>query len=291
MVTATGKKVKAKHAVIATNGPINDRGEMTDKMAPYRTYAMAFTLPRGSLPDALYWDMGDPYHYVRLHPGAGKMDYLIAGGADHKSGEADDGEVRFEAIEAWIRQLVPDLGNEVHRWSGQVLDTMDYCGFIGRSPGSENVFVATGDSGQGMTHGALAGLLIHDLISTGSSPWEAIYDPARKTPSGVLNYVSENITALKNLAGKPVPDGLRSTDDLRPGQGGIVQRDGGKVAACRDLAGKLHLLSAACTHLGCEVRWNSTEQCWDCPCHGSQFAPDGAVLNAPAIAALGKATQ
>ena len=291
VVTATGKKVKAKHAVIATNGPINDRGEMTDKMAPYRTYAMAFTLPRGSLPDALYWDMGDPYHYVRLHPGTGKMDYLIAGGADHKSGEADDGAVRFEAVEAWIRQLVPDLGNEVHRWSGQVLDTMDYCGFIGRSPGSENVFVATGDSGQGMTHGALAGLLIHDLISTGSSPWEAIYDPARKTPSGVLNYVSENLTALKNLAGKPVPDGLRSTDDLGPGQGGIVQRDGGKVAACRDLAGKLHLLSAACTHLGCEVRWNSTEQCWDCPCHGSQFAPDGAVLHAPAIAALSKAAQ
>jgi glycine/D-amino acid oxidase-like deaminating enzyme/nitrite reductase/ring-hydroxylating ferredoxin subunit len=291
VTTANGKKVEAQQAVIATNGPINDRGAITDKMAPYRTYAMAFTISRGSLPDALYWDMADPYHYVRLHPGTGRTDYLIAGGADHKSGEADDGEVRFEAIDAWIRQLVPDLGNEVHRWSGQVLDTLDYCGFVGRNPGSNNLFVVTGDSGQGMTHGALAGLLLRDLIVTGSSPWQAIYDPARKTPTGILNYISENLTALKNLAGKAAPDGLRSTDELKPGQGGIIQRDGGKIAACRDLAGKVHLSAAECTHLGCEVRWNSTEQCWDCPCHGSQFAPDGAVLNGPAIAPLGKAER
>ena len=95
--------VTAAHAVFATNSPINDRVALHSKMAPYRTYAMAFTMPRGTLPDALYWDMADPYHYVRLNPGPGTTDYLIAGGADHKSGEADDGDVRFEAIEAWIR--------------------------------------------------------------------------------------------------------------------------------------------------------------------------------------------
>ena len=164
-------------AVFATNSPINDRVELHSKMAPYRTYAMAFTLARGTLPDALYWDMADPYHYVRLNPGPGSIDYLIAGGADHKTGEADDGDVRFEAVDAWIRALVPALGKEVARWSGQVLDTIDYCGFIGRNPGSKNVFVATGDSGQGMTHGALAGILLKDLIVNGASPWEAVYDP------------------------------------------------------------------------------------------------------------------
>ena len=290
ITTASGKKVRAKHAVIATNGPINDRAAIHDKLAPYRTYAMAFSIPRGTLPDALYWDMADPYHYVRLHPGIGKTDYLIAGGADHRTGEVDDGQVRFEAIEAWIRQLLPALGNEVHRWSGQVLDTTDYCGFIGRYPGSDNVFVVTGDSGQGMTHGALAGLLIRDLILTGSSQWEPIYDPGRKTPGGILNSISENIAALKNIAGKAVTDVVRSADELKPGQGGIIQGNGAdRSAAYRDFAGKLHLSSAKCTHLGCEVRWNSTEQCWDCPCHGSHFAPDGAVLNAPAIAPLGKA--
>ena len=103
----TAAAIDAATAVFATNSPINDRVALHSKMAPYRTYAMAFTLPRGTLPDALYWDMADPYHYVRLNPGPGAIDYLIAGGADHKTGEADDGDVRFEAIEAWIRALVP----------------------------------------------------------------------------------------------------------------------------------------------------------------------------------------
>ena len=263
--------------------------ELHSKMAPYRTYAMAFTLARGTLPDALYWDMGDPYHYVRLNPGPGSTDYLIAGGADHKTGEVDDGDVRFEAVEAWIRALVPALGKEVARWSGQVLDTIDYCGFIGRNPGSKNVFVATGDSGQGMTHGVLAGILLKDLIVNGSSPWEAVYDPARKTPAGVLNFVRENVTAIKNFAEYMLPGELDSVDELEPGQGGIIRDGLHKIAACRNLGGVLHLNSAVCTHLGCHVHWNSTEQCWDCPCHGSQFAPDGAVLNGPAIAPLKKA--
>jgi Rieske Fe-S protein len=170
-----------------------------------------------------------------------------------------------------------------------VLDTTDYCGFIGRHPGSDKLFVATGDSGQGITHGALAGILVRDLIVTGSSPWEAVYDPGRKTPTGVINYVRENISALKNLAASAGPGEVASADELEPGQGGIIRSGSVRMAACRDLDGKLHLSSAACTHLGCEIRWNSTEQCWDCPCHGSQFAPDGAVLNGPAVAPLGKA--
>ena len=259
-------------------------------MAPYRTYAMAFTLPSNSLPDALYWDMADPYHYVRLNPGPGTVDYLIAGGGDHKSGEADDGDVRFEAIEAWIRQLVPALGKEVTRWSGQVLDTIDYCGFIGINPGSKNIYVVTGDSGQGMTHGALAGILIRDLITTGTSPWRDVYEPIRKTASGAINYVKENFTAIKNFAEYLMPAEIDSTDDLEPGDGGVIRSGRQKVAASRDKDGKLNLVSAVCTHLGCHVHWNSTEQCWDCPCHGSQFAPDGAVLNGPAIAPLEKAT-
>ena len=122
VITANGSTVNAGKAVIATNGPINNTVKLHSKMAPYRTYAMAFTIPKDTLPDALYWDMADPYHYVRLNPGPGTSDYLIAGGADHKSGEANDGNVRFEAIEAWIRALLPNLGKEVNRWSGQILD-------------------------------------------------------------------------------------------------------------------------------------------------------------------------
>jgi glycine/D-amino acid oxidase-like deaminating enzyme/nitrite reductase/ring-hydroxylating ferredoxin subunit len=286
VTTKGGRVVRAARAIVATNSPINDRVEIHSKQAPYRTYAMAFTLPRGALKDALYWDTADPYHYVRLNPGPGKSDYLIVGGADHKSGEADDGDVRFEAIEAWIRALVPELGKEVHRWSGQVLDTVDYSAFIGKNPGNENIYIVTGDSGQGMTHGALAGILLKDLIATGSSRWEDVYDPARKTASAVGNFVSENITAVKNLAEYLAPGELSSLDELQRGKGAIIRQGLKKIAAYRDKKGKLHQRSAKCTHLGCQVHWNSTEECWDCPCHGSHFSVDGEVLNGPAITDL-----
>jgi glycine/D-amino acid oxidase-like deaminating enzyme/nitrite reductase/ring-hydroxylating ferredoxin subunit len=281
-----GAAIIADNAVFATNSPINTVVSIHSKMAPYRTYAMAFELPKGSLPDALYWDMDDPYYYVRLHPGADDIDYLIAGGRDHKTGEADDGDARFDALDAWIRALVPDLGKEKARWSGQVLDTVDYCGFIGRSPGSSSVFISTGDSGQGMTHGAVAGLLICDLIVEGSSKWESVYAPDRTPPAGLANYVNENLTAVKNFAEYLLPGEITSPGDLNPGEGGILRDGLSKLAVCRDKSGQVHTHSASCTHLGCIVHWNSTEQCWDCPCHGSQFAPDGTVLNGPAMKPL-----
>jgi glycine/D-amino acid oxidase-like deaminating enzyme/nitrite reductase/ring-hydroxylating ferredoxin subunit len=284
-----GQSVTAQQAVFATNSPTCDWVEIHSKMAPYRTYAMAFAIPRGSLPDALYWDMADPYHYVRIQPGRGNTDTLIVGGADHKSGEADDGAIRFEALEAWIRELVPNLGQEVTRWSGQVMDTIDYCGFIGRDPSRTRSFISTGDSGQGMTHGALAGILLKNLITYGAGEWSEVYDPARKPVSAVVNFVNENVTAIKNFAEYLMPGEISSVEELQAGQGGIMRDGASKIAVCRDAQGVLHARSAVCSHLGCHVHWNSTEQCWDCPCHGSQFAPDGEVLNGPAIAPLAEA--
>jgi hypothetical protein len=282
-------EVRAKAAVVATNSPINDRFALHTKQAPYRSYAMAFTIPRDTLSDALYWDTADPYHYVRLQPGPGTTDYVIVGGADHKTGECDDANVRFEGLEAWIRALVPDLGRETHRWSGQVLEPIDYAAFIGRNPGSKNIYVVTGDSGQGITHGALAGLLIADLITTGRSPWQEFYEPSRIPLGAAKDFVAENATAIKNLAEYIAPGELASVDDLKNGQGAIIREGLSKVAAYRDAKGKLYRCSAACTHVGCHLHWNSFEVCWDCPCHGSHFAVDGTALNAPAVGALAPA--
>src|SRR5436190_751951 len=287
--TSEGHTVRAKAAVVATNSPINDLVAIHTKEAPYRTYAMAFTIPRGTLPDALYWDTLDPYHYVRLQPGPGTTDYLVVGGADHKTGECNDGWVRFEGLESWIRGVVPDLGRETHRWSGQILETIDYSGFIGRNPGSKNVYVATGDSGQGITHGVVASLLIPDLITKGSNPWQEIYKPSRKPISTAKTFIAENATALKNFAEYVAPGELSSTQDLKPGQGAIIREGLTKIAAYRDEKGVLFRRSAACTHVGCHVHWNSLEVCWDCPCHGSHFAVDGTALNAPAVSPLAPA--
>jgi len=284
--TAAGHVVIAKHAVVATNSPINDRYAIHTKQAPYRTYAMAFTVPRGALTDGLYWDTLEAYHYVRLQPGRGNGDYLIVGGGDHKTGEADDADARFLALEAWMRNLLPSLGKEKNRWSGQIQDTIDYCGFIGLNPGSKRTYVSTGDSGQGITHGSVAGMLISDLILTGDSPWRGVYDPARKPVKAAGTFVSENLTVPKNFAEYVAPGERSSWDELKAGEGAIVRSGLSKVAAYRDESGKLFLRSARCPHLGCHVHWNSFERCWDCPCHGSQFAPDGTALNGPAFSAL-----
>ncbi|MGQ3355927.1 MAG: FAD-dependent oxidoreductase [Phreatobacter sp.] len=284
-----GHVVTARHAVVATNSPIHDLVAIHTKQAPYRTYAMGFEIAPGLLADALYWDTADPYHYVRLVSGRAEgdeADVLIVGGEDHKSGEADDAAERFDRLEGWIRALVPDLGPELFRWSGQVMDTLDYGGFIGAEGGSSRVFLATGDSGQGMTHGVVASLIISDLIAGRSSPFADVYDPDRKPVKAATTYVSENLTAVTNMAQYLMPGEVSSVDELEPGQGAIVREGLRKIAAYRAPDGTLFERSAICTHLGCHLAWNSFEQCWDCPCHGSQFAPDGAVLNGPAISPL-----
>lgn len=278
--------ITADSAVIATNAPIVDRYALHTKMAPYRTYAMAFTIRKGALGDALYWDTEDPYHYVRLQPGPGSKDHVIVGGEDHKTGEADDAEKRFGRLEDWARELIPALETITHRWSGQVLDTIDYAGFIGRNPGSEHVFVVTGDSGQGMTHGVAGALINADLITLGKSEWAHIYAPDRKPVSAIGNYLRENATALTNLAEYLTPGEISSLDELEAGQGAILRKGVSKIAAYRTPAGKLQLHSSSCTHIGCQLHFNSFEHTWDCPCHGSIFDTDGQPLNAPAVSPL-----
>jgi glycine/D-amino acid oxidase-like deaminating enzyme/nitrite reductase/ring-hydroxylating ferredoxin subunit len=289
VVTEGGQTISAGAAVVASNSPVSNLFDLHTKQAPYRTYVLAITIPRDTLEDGLYWDTLDPYHYVRLERGPGTVDYLLVGGADHKSGEADDAKARFEALEAWIRVRVPQLGNITNRWSGQVLDPIDYAAFSGRNPGNKHIYVHTGDSGQGLTHGVIGGLLISRLITTGKADWEDFYAPGRKTLSAASNFISENITTVKNFAEYVAPGEVNSVDDIKPGEGAIVREGLSKIAAYRDKAGKLYRRSAVCTHLGCHLHWNSLETCWDCPCHGSHFAPDGSVLNGPAVAPLSEA--
>jgi Rieske Fe-S protein len=213
---------------------------------------------------------------------------LIVGGEDHKTGAADDADARFTRLEAWIRNLLPDLGKELHRWSGQIQETIDFAGFIGRNPGSKRTYVVMGDSDQGMTHGSVAGILISDLILTGDSLWADVYDPSRKPLKAAGTYPSENLTVAKNFAEYVVSGEIGSWDELGPGQGAIVRHGMSEVAAYRDTNGELTLRSVACSHLGCHPHWNSFERCWDCPRHGSQFAPNGTALNGPAVASLAK---
>src|SRR6185436_14306774 len=161
--TATGAEIRAGAIVVATNTPVNDRVAVHTKQAAYRTYVVAARVPVGALRHALLWDTGDPYHYVRLQPGDGDRahEFLIVGGEDHKTGQASDASARFAALEAWTRERFPMVVDFPLCWSGQIMEPVDSLAFIGRNPGDDNVYIATGDSGNGMTHGTIAGLLIN----------------------------------------------------------------------------------------------------------------------------------
>jgi glycine/D-amino acid oxidase-like deaminating enzyme/nitrite reductase/ring-hydroxylating ferredoxin subunit len=275
--TSGGHHVRAGAVVLATNSPIKDDAKLTHRENPERTYAFAAEVPKGSVADVLYWDTERPYHYVRIQP-AGEIDLLISGGEDHGSGKADDAEARFAKLEAWTKERFPEMGRVRYRWSGQVLEPQDYVGFIGLSTGSERTFIVTGDSGQGITHGVAASLILPALIDGKDHPWAEVYAPGRKR--------LPKKERRKEVDAEEVDDAIRSAETLSPGEGGILREGRKELAVACDEGGRTHRVSARCSHEGCTVHWNSFEQCWDCPCHGSQFAPDGTALNAPAVAPL-----
>ena len=279
--TKGGRTVTADFVVCATNTPIIDWLVIHSKQAPYRTFVIGARVPPESVPAALYWDTADPYHYVRL-----QGDVLIVGGEDHKTGQEDDGYDRFAYLEAWARERFP-VGDVEYRWSGQVMEPVDGLAYIGRNPGDKaHILVATGDSGQGMTHGTIAGILLTDLILGRPNPWETLYDPSRKSLRAAAEYLKENVNVAAQFLDYVSPGEVGSVEEIRPGQGALVRHGLGKLAVFRDEQGRLHSLSAVCTHLGCIVHWNSLEGTWDCPCHGSRFGTDGRVLNGPAAAGL-----
>jgi glycine/D-amino acid oxidase-like deaminating enzyme/nitrite reductase/ring-hydroxylating ferredoxin subunit len=286
-VDTTRGVVKASAIVVATNSPVNDLVALHTKQAAYRTFVVGGRVRHGSVPQILLWDTPDPYHYVRLQRMADADDLLIVGGEDHKTGQADDGDERFRRLEAWTRERFPQVQAFEFRWSGQVMEPIDSLALIGRNPlDSDNVYVATGDSGNGMTHGTIAGMLITDLIMGRANPWEQLYDPTRKTLGAVKEFAKENLNVAAQYADIVTPGEVNDASEIARGHGAIVRRGVGKVAVYRDEAGRVHERSAFCTHLGCVVQWNSLERTWDCPCHGSRFRGDGQVVNGPAIRAL-----
>jgi glycine/D-amino acid oxidase-like deaminating enzyme/nitrite reductase/ring-hydroxylating ferredoxin subunit len=287
VTTDGGATVTAGAAVVATNTPINDRLVIHTKQAPYRTYAIALRVPAGAVPLALYWDTADPYHYVRLQRIADGEELLIVGGEDHKTGQAQDTEARFGRLEAWARERFPVGGEVAFKWSGQVMEPTDGLAYIGANPvHSQNVYVVTGDSGHGMTHGTLAGMLLRDLILGRENPWASLYDPARKATHSIGEYARENLNVVKQYADFVTRGEVHSAAEIAPGSGALMRHGMTKLAVYRDPEGAVHAYSAVCPHAGCIVRWNATEKSWDCPCHGSRFDPHGHVVNGPANSGL-----
>ena len=286
---SNGRKIRAAHVVVATNTPITDMVKVHTKQAAYRSYVIAAKIPKDMV-NGLYWDTSDPYHYVRTSPMDGDPfhELLIIGGEDHKTGQDEDkAEACFKRLEEWGRKMFPVLGPIQYRWSGQVMETVDGLAYIGRDPAhGENVFIATGDSGMGMTHGTLAGLLLTDAIRGIDNPWKELYDPSRKTIQAAMDYVAENLNVVAQYADYVKPGDARSIASIQPGEGALLHHNGEAVAVYRDDNGYTYQCSAVCPHLKALVRWNDVEKSWDCPAHGSRFCENGDVVNGPSATGL-----
>jgi nitrite reductase/ring-hydroxylating ferredoxin subunit len=290
--TAAGPSIRAQAAVFATNSPVNTKVAVHTKQIPDRTYVIAGRVAKGSVPDVLLWDTYEAYHYVRIQEVDDGHDLLIVGGEDHRSGEADDADQRFSRLAEWTRKRYPMFGEVEYSWSGQVLEPMDFMPFSGLSPGSKNVYIHTGDSGQGITSGVAGSLTIAPLILGEDSRFAEVLDPDRKSfasPASLGEFARGQAGVVANLAEYLERGEIKSPDELDPGEGAIMRDGLGQLAVYKGTNGEIVRRSAVCTHMGCIVHWNSFEKCWDCPCHGSQFAPDGQVLNGPAVTPLANA--
>ena len=286
--TENGAAIVARAAVFATNSPVNDKVTIHTKQLPDRTYVIAGRVPKGSVPDILLWDTYEAYHYVRIQEVDETSDLLIVGGEDHRSGEANDADERFGRLTEWTRKRYPMFGNVEYRWSGQVLEPIDFMPYSGRNPGNKNIYIHTGDSGQGITNGVAGSLTIVPLIIGEDSRFAPVLAPDRKglslTAAG--EFARGQAGVAKNFFEHLGPGEIGSEDELDRGEGGIMRSGMAKIAVYRSQDGQITRRSAVCTHAGCLVHWNGFEKCWDCPCHGSQFTPDGQVLNGPAVKPL-----
>jgi nitrite reductase/ring-hydroxylating ferredoxin subunit len=250
------------------------------KCALYVSYVIGARLPKGLLPEALFWDTGDPYYYLRIDS-HGDYDHAIFGGEDHKTGQAADTEACFNRLEKAFTQIVPDA-TITERWSGQVVETNDGLPYIGEI--APRQFVATGFAGNGMTFGTLSAMLACDAALGRTNPWAGLFDVGRtKIRGGAWDYIKENKDyAYYILRDRFTGAEAKSLDSVKPGTGRIVEIDGEFVAASRSDDGTLTVVSSICTHMGCRVDWNEAEHTWDCPCHGSRFKMTGEVIAGPA---------
>jgi glycine/D-amino acid oxidase-like deaminating enzyme/nitrite reductase/ring-hydroxylating ferredoxin subunit len=252
------------------------------RCAPYRSYAAAFTLNGEKYPDALAYDMKDPYHYFRTQE-VDDRKYLVAGGYDHKTGHNQNTEHSFMELEAYIKRYFGDT-QVAYKWSSQYYESDDGLPYIGPMPEHYNIYLATGFGGNGITLGTLSGKIITDLICDGTSKYEEVFDPSRiKMVAGFKNFVKENADVVASFIKRRFSfEQLEQLASLAPGEAMIADYADHKAGVYKNEDGKVFVIDPVCAHARCIVAWNSAEKTWDCPCHGARYAPSGELLTGPA---------
>src|SRR6185295_18420391 len=240
-ITSNGHTLTCGSVVLATHTPLVGIAGLAGatlfqtKLSLYTSYAVGGRVEKGRIPDALFWDTADPYHYLRIEPHR-DHDFVIFGGEDHKTGQVADTNACFDRLERTLLSMIGGI-EVTHRWSGQVVETPDGLPYIGET--AEHQFAGTGYSGNGMTFGTLAGMMAADSIAGRANPWADLFDPGRKKVRGGLwDYINENkdypyYLARDRFAGA---EG-KSVRTVARGTGKVLDINGQRVAVYRDERG------------------------------------------------------
>jgi glycine/D-amino acid oxidase-like deaminating enzyme/nitrite reductase/ring-hydroxylating ferredoxin subunit len=287
LVTTETAAVRARNVVLATHVPITNRGLFFARAHPRRSYVVAARL-RDRLPfDGMWINVGEPTRSLRSTPDGAGGRLVLVGGEGHRVGQEDDADERYAHLERFLLAYLGDA-EVLHRWSTQdafSVDGLPYVGRVGGETGS--VLVATGFGGWGMTNGTVAGMLLADELIGWRELWADLFDAGRASVAqSAIRFVRENANVAAQLVGGKLARHDDAPEDILPGEGRLVDLEDGTAAVYRASDGALQAVSAECTHMGCVVAWNPAEGTWDCPCHGSRFAVDGAVLEGPATRPL-----
>jgi glycine/D-amino acid oxidase-like deaminating enzyme/nitrite reductase/ring-hydroxylating ferredoxin subunit len=283
--TESGHTISCKYAVQATCIPLQKLAVIAQEEY-FRTYCIAVKIPKNYVEDCLIYDSADPYIYVRMTHCDDEHDYMVVGGCDHKVGQEDPAG-RYEHLEQWVRQRFTKAGSVDYAWSGQINEPVDFMAYIGTNQGDDNIFIVTGDSGNGLTHGVIAGKLIVDQIEGKHNPWSKLYSPTRKMSMlkslpDMLSHDLEINAQYKRFLQTDIED----VASLPKGEGGVLNKAGkgeaGPIAVYKDDEGEVHSMSALCPHLHGVVCWNNVEKSWDCPVHASRFSAKGLNIMGPA---------
>lgn len=288
--TLDGHTITCMNAVEATCVPLQ-KLSIVAQMEYFRTYCIAIRVPKNSIEDCLINDQADPYHYIRFTACDEQDDYLVIGGGDHKVGQEQE-YGRFAELEKWVRDRFTRAGSVDYKWSGQIFDAVDQVGYIGLNQGKKHIYVVTGDTGHGLTHGVIASRIIADSIGAVENAWSALYNPKRLPPLSTLPSMLSHDLQINTQYKRFLQSDMRDIEDLAPGTGGVLNPKTSKPQAVyKDDAGAVHRFSALCPHLQGVVCWNNVEKSWDCPVHGSRFSKDGVCVIGPAKTGLSPANE
>jgi Rieske Fe-S protein len=253
------------------------------EMVVNREYGLAAPIPRDSFPSGIFWGAGAERLSVRSME-AGDESFFVCVGEEHKTGQQET-YVSMDRLES-AAQARFSIGDVAFRWSAQNYSPADGLPYIGRD--ASGCFIATGFETDGLVYGTVAASIISDQIAGRDNLFAPIVKASRFSPvKGAKGLAEEAATTLKSLVKDYVTDRESiPLSQLPPRKGAIVEVGNELLAAYRNADGTVIAVSPVCTHMKCKVHWNDVESSWDCPCHGSRFAPDGTVIEGPATEAL-----